>query len=198
DRVAVSNVLAGEARYDLTLERTGGQQRINVLRRGAAQPGGSGTGGAVRLIVAPAFPLDAQVRGVTVNGRAAKFKLVRSGDVQRAEVNIDDAAANTQVVFTYAEGTDVYVETERLVPGAASTGLRILRSRAEANGLRLTLEGLGGRSYQLRMRTPRRPGSTSGLTLKAIDGGDHQLIITFDGTPGAYSRREVLIPLLAK
>ncbi len=85
------------------------------------------------------------------------------------------APLTVEVVFIYDEGTDVYVEPEALKPGARSEGLRIIHSRADTNALRLTLEGVGGRSYPLRVRTPRRLGGASGVVLKAFPGQDPQL-----------------------
>jgi len=132
---------------------------------------------------------------VTVNGRAAKFETQRTGDVQRVEVNVDSEPPIAEVVFTYDEGTEVYFEPESLKPGQSNQGIRLLRARADANALRLVIEGLGGRSYTLRVRSPRRLGEASGV--KVSSGGDtnQQLLITFDGPPGAYVRREVVIPM---
>jgi len=201
DRVEVRRIAAGGYQFDLTLERKGGRETIRVVRRVAAGRGAnvtSGQGGGQRLVIAPSFPLDARVRSATVNGRASKLDVSRVGDIQRAEVSIDDAPSSVEVVFNYNEGTDIYVQTPMLMPGAHSHGLRILHSRADANTLRLTLEGLGGRSYQLRVRTPRRLGDTSGITAKQIVGGDYELSVNFDGAAGVYVRRELIVPLFTR
>src|SRR6185369_1895695 len=84
DRVQARGVAVGSARYDLSLERTTGRVTINVERR----VNGNAAGPA-RIIVAPAFPLDARISSVTVNGRPAKFDTRRSGDIQRIEVNVE-------------------------------------------------------------------------------------------------------------
>ena len=199
DRLEVNNVAAGDARYDLTLERMGGREKIVIAQRNPAKRSGSNlSSGVTQIIVAPAFPLDAQVQAVTVSGRSAKFDVIRMGDIQRATVTINNAPPNIEIVLTYQEGTDVYVEYDLLKPGAHSEGLRVIRSRADANALRLTLEGLGGHSYTVRLRTIRRIGNVSGATVHSAHGRDPQLIVTFDGASDAYIRRELTIPLLAK
>ncbi|MBA2647673.1 MAG: amylo-alpha-1,6-glucosidase [Pyrinomonadaceae bacterium] len=201
NQIAVSNFAAGPNQFDLTLERGGRRETIKIVKRAAsvvANTAGNITPGIARqIVIAPSFPLDARVRSVKVNNRTTKFNVTRAGDIQRAEVVVDNAPENIEAVFTYDEGTDVYVQTPPLKPGAHSEGLRVLRARADANALRLTLEGRGGRSYALCVRTPRRLGE-SGVTAKQIDGGDYELLVAFDGTPGIYGRRELTIPLYAR
>jgi glycogen debranching enzyme len=193
--VEARNVAAGSARYDLKLVRGAGRLRLTITQRDiAAIPSLSQR--VERFIVAPAFPLDATVRKVTVQGRAAQFEMKSSGDVQRAEVNIEAVSPTVEVVFTYTEGTDIYFAPESLTPGAQSAGLRILRARAAADGLHLLLEGLGGRSYTLRVRTPYRLGQTAGVVAMQADGNtDQQLTVAFEGAANLYIRRELTIPI---
>lgn len=193
DRVQARGVPVGNARYDLSLERMTGRERIKVERRGDINAAAS-----TRIIVAPAFPLDARISSVTVNGRAAKFDTRRMGDIQRVEVNVESPLNVNEVVFSYDEGTDVYVERDALRPGASSEGLRVLRSRAEAGSLRLLVEGLGGRTYELRVRTPHRAGETRGVKVIEAAGGDVKLLVSFEGREDAYVGREIVIPLFAR
>ena len=189
DRVAVRNIIAGDTRYDLALERAQGRETIRISRRGRDNAN------AARVTLAPAFPLDARVRSVTVNGRAAKFEIERAGDVQRAVLTIDGAAATHEIVYTYGEGTDVYVEPQALRPGASNQGLRVLRSSADANALNLALEGVGGRSYEVYVRGSRRLREVSGAKIIESTGGDTKLLVSFEGAADGYVRRKLIIPL---
>lgn len=197
ERVQASGVPVGDARYNLSLERSTGRETIKVERRVQVHAGVNATG-ASRIVVAPAFPLDARIRSATINGRETKFQIRRTGDVQRVEVNVNAEASISEIVFTYDEGTDVYFERGALRPGASSEGLRVLRSRAEPGALHLTVEGLGGRTYELRVRTPRRVGETNGAKVIEESGRDVKLLVSFEGLGDAYARRELVIPLLAK
>jgi glycogen debranching enzyme len=194
--VEVSHLALGGALYDLQLKRGAGVLTIAIKRvasgptRSASQPDN-----ARRFILAPSFPLDAQIRGVTVGGRASKFELTRSGDVQRAAVSLVPDQPSMEAVFSYDEGTDVYLERENLSPGAESRGVRILRSRADKEALHLVLEGRGGQTYALRLRTPYQPSETDGLVLKNDSQTDTQLLVSFSGPTEAYVRRELNIPL---
>jgi hypothetical protein len=180
------------------VEKTPGRMRVRLRRREAASAplGGAKPSGPGRLIVAPALPLDARVRSVTVNGAPVKHAVAAAGDVQRAQVVIDERSPTIDVLFAYDEGTDVYVEAQELRQGAANEGLRILRARAESRTLHLTLDGRGGRTYIVGVRTPRRLGTADGVTMSAAaPGRDAQLRIRFEGPPDMYVRREISIAL---
>jgi glycogen debranching enzyme len=192
-------VSAGNSRYDLKLTRTPGRLTINVTLAGPDSSRVNRSNNQPRtFIIAPAFPLDARIRSVMVGGRAAKFEIKRTGDVQQAVVKIENSSASTNVVYDYEEGTDVYLERENLTPGAQSEGLRILRSHAEADALHLTLEGLGGRSYTLHARTPYQLEEIHGMVVKTDMLSDARLLVAFDGPINTYVRRELIIPLRRK
>ncbi|HEX8141220.1 MAG TPA: GH116 family glycosyl hydrolase [Pyrinomonadaceae bacterium] len=194
DTVEVQNVAAGNARYHLKLTRAQGRLTVNIDHRSTASTS-TLSQQVERFIIAPAFPLDAQVRKVTVQGRATAYEIKSGGDVQRAEVVIDVNSKSLELVFSYTEGTDVYPVTQSLATGAQSAGLRILRSRAGTDALHLLLEGLGGRAYTLRVRSPYRLEPRGGVTLRAHDMADPELTVAFEGPADAYVRREFVIPI---
>ena len=192
DRVTVRSVPAGTVRFDMSLERTDGRANIKVVRQGT---GSATQHRGLELIVAPGFPLDARVRSVSVNGRPAKFEAKLIGDLQFAEVSIDEPGVATEVVYVLDEGSEVYLEVEKALPGASNRGLRILRSRAGPDSMHILVEGLGGRSYNLGIRTPRRLGNVQGVTISPQEGNVAQLQLKFEGPTDSYVRREVVIPL---
>ena len=200
DRASVSNLSVGDRQCKLTFERATGVQTITIPPFSSTMHTQFQTGAVkkLRVTIAPAFPLDARIRSVTVNGQPAEFKLTQVGDIQRAEMSFD-LTLFAKIVFSYDEGTDVYVVPELLKPGQSSEGIRVLRCRAEANALRLVVEGVGGRSYTLGVRSQRRLGEASGVKASRAAGNtDQQLLITFDGPPDTYVRREVIVPMLAR
>jgi hypothetical protein len=123
------------------------------------------------------------------------FQITRAGDIQRAEVGLDLTGPTTEIVFDYDEGTDVYIEPAPLQPGQHSEGLRVVRARAGEDALRLVLEGRGGSTYTLRVRTPRELGEASGVTVRRDVNADPRLLVSFEGAPGVYVRRELIVPL---
>ncbi|MGB9179327.1 MAG: GH116 family glycosyl hydrolase [Pyrinomonadaceae bacterium] len=194
DETEARGVAAGSARYDLKLVKTAGRLTITITQKDAAATSALSRG-VERFIVAPAFPLDARIRKVKIQGRETQFEMKSAGDVQRAEVKIEAPGPTVEIVFTYTEGTDIYLVPENLKPAAQSTGLRILRSRADTDALHLLLEGLGGRAYTVRARTPYQLGQTDGVTIQEDGQSDPKLSITFDGPADSYVQRELNIPI---
>jgi hypothetical protein len=190
DRVEARKVAVGKAKYDLTLQRLPGRLKINITRSGASEP--------LDLTLAPSFPLDARVRAVEVPGRNIQFQTSRTGDRQRALVNFELREQSVEVTFVYDEGSDVYLKPEIPEPGAESQGLRVLRSTAQDNGLRLLLEGRGGRTYRLFVRSPHQLAETAGVKIIRGDGSDQELLLEFKGSPDNYSRLDLTIPFIRR
>jgi len=180
----------GTSRYNLEFTRGRGTAKVRITTRDAPPH-------AERLIVAPAFPVDTRIRGVTVNGAPRTPELRRIGDEQRAQITIERAPATTEVLFTVDEGTDVESEPVMPTPGASNQGLRLLRAWADDRVLHVVAEGVGGRSYVVRVRSPRRAGQTDGVTVLPAAGDIQRLEIAFKGGDG-YVRREIDVPLAAR
>jgi glycogen debranching enzyme len=192
--VEVRRVLVGDATLDFSLTRANGQMAIKVRA-------GTATDKSVRrttfVEVAPVFPLDARIRSVKVDGRAADFEIEREGDVQRVEIYLD-VQRQADIIINYEGGSDVYVPFETPAPGARSEALRVLRSHAEGGALRLLLEGRGGRTYALHLKTPYAVGDGEGFSAKRVAADDFLLTVTFDSSTDNYVRREVVVPLFSK
>jgi len=184
----VKSVRAGDSMFDFKLARTGGKMTIFVSHK-------SGT--VANLTLAPSFPLDAIVRNVTANGKKIAFQMKPEGDVQRAEIKIDLSAAQTEIVFDYAEGTDVFYNPPSLSAGAENTGLRIIKSQARKDGLFLILEGRAGNSYDLGVKSPNTLKETEGVEITNSATEGKKLRVKFTGEGKEYARREVLIPFAA-
>jgi glycogen debranching enzyme len=190
DRVEARQVPAGAARYDVAFERTPGRTVLRAVRRDGAPPPER-----FRLMLVPAFPLDARLRRVTVNGAASRFDAARVGDQQRIALMVSNPPQTTEVVFTLDDGTDVEAAAVDPIPGASNEGLRVLRVRPDAASLRLVLEGRTGRTYLLRIRSPRRVQAADGVTVLAPEGRDQRIEIRFTGDADDYVRREITLPL---
>jgi len=195
DRVTVANLKAGDRTGKLTLERTAGVQTITVFAftSPVRQQFQTGPAKPLSLTIAPSFPLDARIRSVSINGQPTPFKLTQLGDIQRAEISFN-VTQLAKVVFNYDEGTEVFVDQESRKPAQSNQGLRILRARADANALRLLVEGLGAREYRVGIRSPRRLQETAGVKVSSMSNDRQQLLIGFDGAPDTYTRRELIIP----
>ena len=185
-RLEVRRIRVGPASLDVTVERGPGSITVRTERRSG--------GRTPALRIAPAVPLDAAVVSVRVDGRMVTPAIVRAGDVQFLEVAIDSPGAATTAVFTYSGGSDVYIARSAPAVGARNEGLRILRSRADRQALRVLVEGRGNHEYEMFLRTPRRVAAVAGAAFgPAAASGDAVLHVGFDGPGDRYARREIVV-----
>jgi glycogen debranching enzyme len=209
DSMRVSDIPAGRRRLDATFERTTGMRRFTLTPREATdsrgiglQPDSAGvnpTQPDVRLVLTPALPLDARVRSVSINGRAARFAVDKQGDSQFVRIDVGPIAAAATVAVTLDEGTEVFRGIDAAPAGESNRGLRIIRARATGSTLSLLAEGLAGERYPIDVRTPRQIGVLPhGVTIvrdAATVPDAQRLEVSFEGTAGEYLRREIDIPL---
>lgn len=183
----LQNFRAGDSAFDFKLKRGSGKMTIAISRK-------SGTLSNVTL--APSFPLDAVVRNVTANGRKIQFQMKPYGDGQQAEIKLELGGAATEIMFDYAEGTDVFYVPPSLVAGAESVGLMIVKSQARKDGLYVVLEGRGGHVYELGVRSPRGLQAVEGVKVVQSASGQ-KLQISFAGDGETYVKREIMLPFVA-
>jgi hypothetical protein len=97
----------------------------------------------------------------------------------------------------------VYRRIDAAPMGARNRGLHILRVRPDSSRLVLLLDGTAGERYTIDVRTPRQLGALP-EGVKAVQGarnaahagsGVRRLELSFDGKPGEYVRREIVVPL---
>jgi glycogen debranching enzyme len=184
----VKNIRAGTSQIDFKLKRGNGKMTVNIGQKPNNSP--------VNIILSPSFPLDAVVKNVTANGKKIVFQMKSNGDIQQAEVRFDLTTSPTDISFDYTEGTEVYVEMPSLTAGAENKGLRIIKSQARKDGLFLSLEGRGGQSYALGVKSPRILKETAGVKITSGTVGERQIRISFEGE-NSYVKREILLPLTA-
>jgi hypothetical protein len=189
-----TGIPAGDARFDLLFERGDGVRRFELTGGGAS---------LVRVALAPAIPLDARVREVTVNERQGRFNVERQGDSQFVRIDAAPLSARTAIVIRLDEGTEVYRRIDAAPIGARSRGLRVLRVRPDSSTLALLLDGTAGERYTIDVRTPRQLGALpEGVKAVPAAGnpahagsGVHRLELSFDGKAGEYVRRDIVVPL---
>jgi glycogen debranching enzyme len=183
--VEVRHIPAGNGMFSVDVTRANGLVRVQVAREsGGAMP---------RLSIAPALPLDVTLIDVRVDGRIARPAIVRAGDVQFAGVEAAPRANRTEAVYRFTGGSDVYIRHDAPLPGARSTGIRILRSRADARALRVMVEGRNGHEYELFLHTPRAIASVEGARLRRVTDGDSVLEVPFGGPEPGYVRRNITV-----
>lgn len=180
----IKSVRAGKTTLDFKVSRSPGRTGVSIRRSGESK----------KLILAPAFPLDAVIKSVSVNGKKTAFRSSTIGDSQHAEISIDLNDAVTDVVFDYVAGTEASYSIPSLVAGAENTGLRIIRATPQPTGLSLLLEGISGQAYALQIRSSRPLTSVAGASVNHVADDKYKVEISFPDHLGEYAKRSVVIP----
>ncbi len=189
----VRGVRAATSQIDFTLKRTNGKMTISVAKRAD----GVTLNQPVNITLAPSFPLNAKIKNTTMGGKKIAFEMKPNGDGQQVEVKFDLTRALTEIFFEYTEGTDVYLVPPMLVAGAESVGLRVVKAQARKDGLFLVLEGRGGRSYDLNVKSPKTFKEIEGVKVSTGTQNERRLQISFAGEGNSYVKREILLPFTA-
>ena len=185
--VAAKNVRVGGASLDFVVTRDNGKMIVKIAKRESSAT-------IQNVVLAPSFPLDAKINQVFVNDKNAAFQSKINGDAQQIEVKFDLTDARAEIVFDYAEGTDVYLSPPALLAGAESVGLRVIRARAAQNGLLLIVEGRGGQNYDLGLKSPHNFTAIEGVKIFDEANNQRRLQIAFAGNTKDYVKREILLP----
>ena len=148
--------------------------------------------------VAPksAFLIQLALSGRGMSGKKIAFEMKPNGDGQQAEIKFETTNAPTEISFDYTEGTEVYVEMPSLTAGAENKGLRIIKSQARKDGLYLSLEGRGGQTYSVGVKSPRILKEVEGV--KITSANEREMQISFTGEASSYIKREILLPFAAR
>ena len=110
------------------------------------------------------LPLDAKVEGAR-----------RRGEVQQVE--LEGQGPEGQVTLHCQEGCELSWPEPQLVNGQRSQGLRLVRCRPEAGGVRILADGRPGHRYQIQT-TGRQLGSAHNEVARA-EGADNRLELHF-------------------
>jgi hypothetical protein len=121
---------------------------LNLQRRQGATEYVVETSGAVPVSFAPAFPLDTEVKTVTLNGRPVSFTLVKQADGIRTHINTILERGRNIIRFEIAGGSGALPVVTRAEVNQPSKGLKVLEEQAEADSLKLTLEGRPATTYR--------------------------------------------------
>ncbi len=189
----VRGVRAGTSQIDFKLKRGNGKMTISIAKR----INDSANSQTVNIILAPSYALDAKIKNVVANGKKIAFEMKPNGDGQQAQVKFDLTNSPMEISFDYAEGTDVYLIPPSLVAGAENIGLRVVKAQARNDGLFLLLEGRGGNSYDLNVKSPRIFKEIEGVKISTGTENERRLQISFVGDGNLYVKREIFLPFAA-
>ncbi len=185
DSLSVHGYPVGSSRLDIDVLR-GDEVLTAYFRR-------SGAGDSLRVSFAPGLPPGSRVLDVQLDGETVRFDRVTRDDTPGADLdfNVTDEA---RVSIFYEPGIGLAPRRSHPHVGSETAGLHIIRFRYDSvsGDYILSLEGRGGRGYDIDLITPRgAPRDVRGATLTGSAGGRSTLWISFDERPAGYHEHEI-------
>ena len=146
--------------------------------------------------LAPALPAAARITGALLDGKPQKFSVRDFGSFMRVELAPVALRSPRQLTLTvdYQGGIGIVPLSRRPEPGERSSSLKILDVQSEPQNraclLRLTLAGIGGRTYLLQVVTSLSKLQAAGLPARKTELG-YEMEIPFEGS--SYVTRRVCL-----
>jgi len=150
--------------------------------------------GICSLQFAPSFSKHARVRGVTWNGKPAKYTVEPNGNDQHAVISLPWSTG--EALVRVDDNFALQADADPPPLGSASQNLKISREQWSANNrdLKLRVAGIAGRRYALRAYGAKI-ASVNGAELKQLANGLQNIEIAFSAAdrPSQYVEREIAI-----
>lgn len=145
DSLVVRRLPVGTGRYTVTFSRTDTTLAADIIR---TTPGGVDT-----LLFAPALPLGAVVRNITVNGRAITCPTRSPGPDLHIDCRLA-LGARLSILVQHARGWEIDLPPADSRPGERSSALKLVSQRLAGDTLIIDVEGRAGWTYRVGVRTP--------------------------------------------
>ncbi|HUB77277.1 MAG TPA: hypothetical protein VMB03_00705 [Bryobacteraceae bacterium] len=184
DSLGVDGVRLPEGRLNLDLTRDQSSLTLSIANRGSR---------AVAFEFAPAYPPCARVTAAEVDGAAVQWDADRENGDWHPRIRLQAHAGTTRVVLRH---TGLFGYTVVRTPVELAEPSRNLKVIAEnwtetPRGLRLTLSGLAGATYRLRLRGSDQVASMAGARREGSDA----VVEMPAGRAGEYVSKEVTFGL---
>ena len=180
--VSVANWRIGKAVISLEYIRDKDRISLRVKSEGAD---------GFRFAFAPALGLGTEVLGGSLNGAPLPFESGGRPGAQavrpRAEFPL---TGDDGIELRFRPGPEIVLPEEPSETGDPNRGLRLVRSRLDGRELRLSFEGLSGRTYAVEVLNGERVAAVSGAV---FDG--RALSVAFPSGSRGYTGGEVTLRL---
>ena len=180
-RFTIAHVRAGATDLTLDYSRTDAEIRASVRHAG---PGG------MTLQFSPAISPRARVASVTVNGRPATFRLQKTASDQHVVMQVPLAGALNEIRLAVREDFGIVMPWSAPRLGDSSRNLKLVSENwaADHNTLTLTMDGVGGLTYELHFRGANALASATGGELLKSGGDEAILRVPVEPADGQYHR----------
>jgi len=179
--VSLENYKMGEASFSLRYLRRENKISLEVV---------SQEKGSYKIIFAPALGLGTEVRSARVNGQLVRPQLEKSSLAQAVQPVVEmNLTGKDTMEIDFEPAVEILPPANESKTGDLSQGLRIIKMEQAGKALKVIVEGLAGRTYDLPLTQSKKIASVQGAKQAA-----GKLLIPFSrGPQGEFIRQEVIL-----
>ena len=182
DALDVKRYRLGGERFSVSIRKSNGAYRATIEKQ---------TNAPYDIRFAPSFGHFTKIQAVTVDGKPSPFMMEETSQDTSVVVN---ARMNRrlEIEIKYAPGLEIDVPLEAVEIGQRTTGLKFLGVERGRDHLYLLVEGVGGRSYKLRVLSAAREVKIDGARLVSTSGQWRELGVSFtESEAGIYAKKKI-------
>ena len=182
----IGNLHVGTTNLGLRYQKDASEIRLEMTRTGS---------GKCTLDFSPAVSLRANVKGVTLNGRAIAYRLEPSDADQHVSVRFEAPEGKSTLRMRIDDDFELGVESQLPPPGSASAGVRVVSQSwtPDLDRLSLDVAGLPGNAYQFGLSNASQIVSIQGAELDTTDPKKPKLLVPFPAGQDRYAERQVVL-----
>ncbi len=180
ENVEVRNYKIGGASFDFMFHRSKSEVEIKIDGKNMA---------GYTSYCAPAFGIGTTISSVSVNGKTVEYNLVKSSEVVQPDFDVPLDNKTVTIAIECQPAVEILPPKIETYVGAPNKGLKIISMQLEGSTLRLDVEGLSGKEYELDIVNPEKVEKVVG----AAQIGNTLKIPIPDDNPGKFVRHEIVI-----
>jgi hypothetical protein len=187
----IGNLRVGTTSLELRYHKDANEMKLEMTRTGS---------GECTLNFSPATSLRANVKSITLNGRAIPYRLEPSDADQHISVRFEVPAGKSTLRLKIDDDFEVGVESRLPPPGSASAGVRVVSESwtPDLDRFSLDVAGNSGNTYEFGLSNASQILSIQGAELDMADRNKPKLLVRFPAGQEGYVERQVSLQLRAK
>jgi hypothetical protein len=187
DALDVQRYRLGGELFSVSIRKSIGSYRATIEKQ---------TNAPYEIRFAPSFGHFTKIQAVTVNGMSSPFKIEETSQDISIVVN---ARMNKrlEIEIKYVAGIEIDVPLETIEIGQPTMGLKCLGVERGKDHVKLLVEGMGARSYKLRILSAAQDLRIGGARLVSTSGQWRELEVSFTGSEaGRYGKMKIHIAIV--
>jgi len=146
-------------------------------------------GNDVEFTFEPDLAPGSDVNGVSVNGKENKFETVDNGQAVTVKT-VFKVSKKNEVIVNHTPVPEIFIIPQVTPIGAINEGLKVISQKSEGKTLKIEVEGIPGKEYELGIENSSSAGKISGAVIK-----NNKLIISIPGNETDFIKHYITIEL---